>query len=309
MSGIRIVGLGSALPDKIVTNADLEARLDTSDSWISERTGISERRMGGTTSGLAIEAGAAAIANAGIDPTEIDLLILATTTPDQLMPATACTVQQGLGLSCGAFDLSAVCSGFVYATVTAAGIMAIGARKALVIGSEVLSGMIDQEDRNTVILFGDGAGAMVLETIDEGPGALLGWDLGSDGSSRHILYTDHGGYIQMDGKEVFRKAVRVLVDSANRTLVKAGLTVDDIDLFVPHQANIRIISAAADRLGIPMEKTMTNLDLVGNTSSASIPLALVDASAQGRLQDGNTVLVAGFGAGMTWASAVLKWGQ
>lgn len=309
MNGICLTGLGAALPEKIVTNADLEARLDTSDSWISERTGINERHIGGTAGSLGTQAGAAAMADAGVEPDSIDLLILATTTPDQLMPSTSCTIQNELGLSCGSFDLNAACSGFVYSIVSAAGIIALGAKRALVIGSEALSGVTDQEDRNTAILFGDGAGAVVLEATDQESNALLGWDLGADGSTRNLLYTDHGGYIQMDGKEVFRKAVRILEESTLKTLTNAGLTVDDIDLFVPHQANIRIISAAANRLGIPMERVAVNLDRVGNTSSASIPLALNDARSENRLHDGDKVLVAGFGAGMTWASAVLKWGR
>lgn len=308
MSGVRVVGLGASLPEKIVTNADFAARLDTTDAWIAERTGILERRMGGTTSSLATGAGAAALASSGIDPADIDLLVLATSSPDQLMPATACTVQQALGTSGGAFDVNAACTGFVYAMVTAAGIMAIGARRALVIGSDVLSTMTDQDDRNTAVLFGDGAGAVILEMVDDGPGNLLAWDLAADGSTRHLLYIDHGKYLQMDGKEVFRRAVRVFVDSAHKTLQDAGLTPDDVALLVPHQANSRIIGAACDRLGIPLERTAVNLDRVGNTSAGSIPLALADAVAEGRLHDGDIVLMVGFGAGMTWASVALKWG-
>lgn len=308
MSGVRVVGLGASLPEKIVTNAAFAARLDTTDAWIAERTGILERRMGGTTSSLATGAGAAALASSGIDPADIDLLVLATSSPDQLMPATACTVQQALGTSGGAFDVNAACTGFVYAMVTAAGIMAIGARRALVIGSDVLSTMTDQDDRNTAVLFGDGAGAVILETVDDGPGNLLAWDLAADGSTRHLLYIDHGKYLQMDGKEVFRRAVRVFVDSAHKTLQDAGLTPDDVALLVPHQANSRIIGAACDRLGIPLERTAVNLDRVGNTSAGSIPLALADAVAEGRLHDGDIVLMVGFGAGMTWASVALKWG-
>lgn len=308
MSGVRVVGLGAALPEKVVTNDDFAHRLDTTDAWIVERTGIRERRMGGTTSSLATEAGAVALTNSGLTPADIDLLVLATCSPDQALPSSSCTVQNALGISGGAFDLNAACSGFIYATVAAAGILAVGARRALVIGSDVMSTMVDPDDRNTAVLFGDGAGAIILETVDEGQGNLLAWDLASDGSTSHILYKDHGGFMKMDGREVFRRAVRVFVDSADKTMKKAGLTPDDIALLVPHQANSRIIEAACDRLGIPLDRTVVNVDRVGNTSAASIPLALADAAAEGRLGDGDVVLMIGFGAGMTWAGAALRWG-
>ncbi len=308
MKGVRVVGLGSALPEKVVTNADFARRLDTTDAWIFERTGIRERRMGGTTSSLAIEAGAAALADSGLDPADIDLLVLATCSPDQALPSSSCTVQNALGTSGGAFDVHAACSGFIYGTVAAAGLLAIGARRALVIGSDVMSTMVDQDDRNIAVLFGDGAGAIVLEAVDEGTGNLLAWDLAADGSAGHILYKDHGEFMKMDGKEVFRRAIRVFVDSANTTLKKAGLTPDDVALLVPHQANSRIIEAACDRLGIPLDRTVVNVDRVGNTSAASIPLALADAAAEGRLDEGDIVLMVGFGAGMTWAGAALRWG-
>ncbi len=304
--GITFLGWGAALPDKVVTNADLEARLDTSDEWITERTGIRERRVGGTSGGLAVEAGRAAIAHAGIDPSTIDVVVLATTTPDQLIPATASYVQQQLGLTGGAFDVTAACSGFVYGLVTAAGLGAIGAQRILLIGADVMSSIVDQDDRAIAILFGDGAGAVIIETVP-GRGALLGWDLGSDGDARSILYCDHGGVLFQDGREVFRKAVRAVVDSAQRALARAGLTAGDVDLFVPHQANLRIIEAAGSRLGIPLERTAVVLDRYGNTSAASIPLAVVDAIEHGRLSPGDTVLSVGFGAGMAWASAVLEW--
>jgi 3-oxoacyl-[acyl-carrier-protein] synthase-3 len=307
MTGIRVTGWGTALPDKVVTNADLEAMLDTSDQWITERSGIKERRIGGTTAQLAIDAGRAALDTAGLAPADIDLLVLATTTPDQTVPATSATVQHGLGLTCGAFDLNAACSGFVYGMVTAAGFAHAGVQRSLVIGAETLSRITDWEDRGTAVLFGDGAGALVVETV-HGPGQLVAWDLGTDGSLRPLLYSDIGGYIQMNGKEVFRQAVTVMVDSANRSLEQAGLSAADIALVVPHQANIRIIDAACRRLGIPMERTATVLDRTGNTSSASIPLALVDAIDRGRVHDGDLVLLVGFGAGMTWASALLRWG-
>jgi 3-oxoacyl-[acyl-carrier-protein] synthase-3 len=307
LRGARISGWGTALPDKTVTNDDLAATMDTSDEWIVERTGIKERRVGGTTCGLAVEAGRAALETAGVDPTEIDLLVLATTTPDQTVPATASSVQHELGLKCGAFDLNAACSGFVYALVAAHGFIGAGADKVLVVGSETLSRITDWEDRGTAILFADGAGAVVLEAV-EGRGQLLGWDLASDGSAQQLLYADVGGHMKMDGREVFRRAVRVMVDSGNKSLAQAGISVEDLALVVPHQANIRIIEAAASRLGVPMEKIAIVLHRTGNTSSASIPLALVDAIENGRVHDGDLILLVGFGAGMTSASAVIRWG-
>ena len=307
LRGARITGWGTALPDKTVTNFDLAATMDTSDEWITERTGIKERRIGGTTCGLAVDAARAAMKCAGVGAEEIDLLILATTTPDQTVPATAPSVQNELGVRCGAFDVNAACSGFVYALVAAHGFIGAGANKILVIGAETLSRIVDWEDRGTAILFADGAGAVVLEAV-EGRGELLGWDLASDGAAQPLLYADVGGYMKMDGREVFRRAVRVMVDSANTSLAQAGVSVDDLALVVPHQANIRIIEAAATRLGVPMEKMATVLHRTGNTSSASIPLALVDAIDNGRVHDGDLVLLVGFGAGMTSASAVLRWG-
>jgi 3-oxoacyl-[acyl-carrier-protein] synthase III len=307
VTGAVITGWGTALPDKIVTNADLELTLDTSDEWIRDRTGISERHIGGTTTGLASEAAAGALASAGLEPSDIDLLVLATTTPDQTCPATAPSVQEAVGLSCGALDVNAACSGFVYALVAAHGFIALGSRRILVIGAETLSRITDWDDRNTAILFADGAGAVVLEAVD-GPGQLLGWDLGSDGSARRFLYADVGGTLQMDGKEVFRRAVRVMVDSGTRAMAAAGVEADDIALVVPHQANTRIIDAAMDRLGIPLDRGVKTLDRYGNTSAASIPLALADALGDGRVTDGDLVLLVGFGAGMTSAGAVLRWG-
>src|ERR1700733_12800016 len=302
-----ITGWGIAVPDKVVTNEDLSATLDTNDAWIVERTGIRERRIGGTTSGLAIEAGLAALEKAGRRPDEIDAVILATTTPDQIVPGTSATVQDGIGITGGAFDVNAACSGFVYALTVAHGMLAVGAERLLVIGSETLSRITDWDDRSVAVLVGDGAGAVVLEAVD-GPGQLLSWNLGSDGSLRHLLKCDHGGYLFMDGKEVFRKAVRVVVDSAEQAIAEAGLATSDIDLIVPHQANLRIINAACQRLGIPEDKAVVVIDRYGNTSSASIPLALVDALEAGRLHKGDRVLLSGFGGGMTWASAVLRWG-
>ncbi|RPI11828.1 MAG: ketoacyl-ACP synthase III [Actinobacteria bacterium] len=308
LRGARITGWGTALPDKTVTNVDLAATMDTSDEWITERTGIRERRVGGTTCGLAVDAARAAIASAGVDLADIDLLVLATTTPDQTVPATASSVQHELGVQCGAFDVNAACSGFVYALVAAHGFIAAGANKVLVLGAETLSRITDWEDRGTAILFADGAGAVVLEATD-GPGQLLGWDLASDGGARGLLYADVGGYLKMDGREVFRRAVRVMVDSGQKSMEQAGVTIDDIALVVPHQANIRIIEAAATRLGVSMDKVAVVLQRTGNTSSASIPLALVDAVEQGRVHDGDLLLLVGFGAGMTSASAVIRWGR
>jgi 3-oxoacyl-[acyl-carrier-protein] synthase-3 len=302
-----ITGWGIAVPDKVVTNDDLSVTMDTNDAWIRERTGIRERRIGGTTSQLAIEAGLAALEKAGRRPDEIDTVILATTTPDQIIPATSAAVQDGIGVPGGAFDVNAACSGFVYAMVVAHGMLAVGAKRLLVIGSETLSRVTDWDDRSVAVLVGDGAGAVVLEAVD-GPGQLLSWNLGADGSLRHLLKCDHGGFLFMDGKEIFRKAVRVVVESAERAIADAGLTVADIDLMVPHQANLRIITAACQRLGIPEEKAVVVIDRYGNTSSASIPLALVDALDTNRLQPGHRVLLTGFGGGMTWASAVLQWG-
>jgi len=302
-----ITGHGIALPDKVVTNDDLSVTLDTNDAWIRERTGIRERRIGGTTSQLAIDAGLAALEKAGRRPDEIDAVILATTTPDQIVPGTSATVQDGIGITGGAFDVNAACSGFVYALTVGHGLLAIGAERLLVIGSETLSRITDWDERSVSILVGDGAGAVVLEAVD-GPGQLLSYKLGADGSLRHLLKCDHGGYLYMNGKEIFRKAVAVVVESAQAAIAEAGLTPDQIDLVVPHQANLRIISAACQRLGIPEEKAVVVIDRYGNTSSASIPLALADALDTDRLQAGQHVLLTGFGGGMTWASAVLKWG-
>jgi 3-oxoacyl-[acyl-carrier-protein] synthase-3 len=309
-SGIRggvITGYGTALPPTVLTNDDLAARMDTSDEWIRERTGILSRHVGGTTSGLSIESGRKAIEMAGLDPSEIDALVLATTTPDRTVPATSATVQNGLGLRCGAFDVNAACSGFVYSLVVAHGLLAMGARKILVIGTDTLARITDWEDRNTAILFADGSAAVVLEAAENG-GQLLAWNLDADGSAEEFLFAEIGGHIKMDGKEVFRRAVRIMCDSAEKSMADAGLTADDIAMVIPHQANIRIIQAACDRLGIPEERIATVLHYTGNTSSASIPLALVDALRSDRIKKGDNILLVGFGAGMTAASAIIKWG-
>lgn len=305
--GAVITGWGAALPPKILTNHDLEQMFDTSDEWIVERTGIHERHVGGTTVGLSIESGRQALEMSGVDLAEIDAVVLATTTPDRTVPGSAAAVQHELGLRCGAFDVNAACSGFTYAMVVAHGLIAVGARKILCIGTDSLARITDWTDRNTAILFADGSGAVVLEAVD-GPGQLLGWDLDADGSAERFLYAEVGSFIRMEGKEVFRRAVRIMVDSAEKSLAAAGVSVDEIKLVVPHQANIRIIEAACQRLGVPMERAATVLQHTGNTSSASVPLALADSLNAGRVQDGDLVLLVGFGAGMTAASAVLRWG-
>ena len=309
-AGVRggvITGWGEALPPKVLTNHDLEQMFETDHDWIVDRTGIHQRHVGGTTTDLSIESARKAIEMSGVDPATIDALILATTTPDRVVPASAPGVASELGLRCGAFDVNAACSGFMYGLVMGHGLIAMGAQKIVVIGTDTLARITDWTDRNTAILFADGSGAVVLEACD-GPGQLLGWDLDADGSAERFLFTDIGGYIQMEGKEVFRRAVRIMVDSATKSMNAAGVTADDIALVVPHQANIRIIQASCDRLGIPMERTATVLHRTGNTSSASIPLALVDALDAGRVAPGQLVLLVGFGAGMTAASAVLRWG-
>lgn len=306
-AGAIITGWGAALPPKVVTNAELAQTMDTTDEWIVSRTGIRERRVGGSTAGLSIESGRQALDRAGVAPESIDGLVLATTTPDRTVPASAPTVAHGLGLTCGAFDVNAACSGFVYALVTAHGLVAMGAEKVLVIGTDTLARITDWDDRGTAFLFADGSAAVVLEAVD-GPGQLLGWDLDADGAAERFLYAEVGGFIHMDGKEVFRRAVRIMVDSAEKSMRHAGVTADDISLVVPHQANIRIIEAACSRLGIPMDRTAVVIDRTGNTSSASIPLALADALDHDRVRPGDLVLLVGFGAGMTAASAILRWG-
>ncbi len=304
--GAVITGWGSALPPKVLTNKDLEGMFDTSDEWIVERTGIRQRHVGGTTAGLSVESGRQAMEMAGIEPADIDALVLATTTPDRRVPATASTVQHELGLACGAFDVNAACSGWVYGLVTAHGLIAMGAEKVLLVGTDTLARITDWEDRNTAILFADGSGATVIEAVD-GPGQMLGWDLDSDGSAERFLFAEYDGNLQMEGREVFRRAVRIMVDSATKSIQHAGVSTDDIALVVPHQANIRIISAAMERLGIPMERASVVLDRTGNTSSASIPLALTEALDAGRVGDGDLILFVGFGGGMSAASAVVRW--
>ena len=323
-----IAGWGTAVPDQRLTNAELEERVDTSDQWIVERTGIRERRVaavGESTATLAIEAGAAAIKHAGITPDAIDLLVVATATPEQLIPHTGAFVSDGLGLRCGSFDLNAGCAGFVYELVIGSSMLSAGnLQNVLVVGAETLSRFVDPLDRATCILFGDGAAAFVLgASPDDGPG-LLAWELGCDGSAAGLLQVPAGGsrrpttpetvaerehYIKMAGPEVFRRAVRIVIESATTALDRAGISVDDVTWFAPHQANVRIIEAAGARLGIPLERTLVNIDRYGNTSAASIPLVLAEAADDGRISDGDLVLLSGFGAGLTWGSAVLRWGR
>ena len=304
--GARITGWGSALPDTVVTNAELAKTMDTSDEWIRERTGIRERRVGGTTTALATTAGRQALERANCAPAAVDLLILATTTPDKLIPSTAALVQQELGLRCGAFDINAACSGFAYAMVTAHGLLVGGGfERILVIGCDTLSRFTDWTDRGTAILFADGGGAVLLEASTED--TILGWDLGADGAAAGILACELDGLITMDGKEVFRRAVRAVVGSAEAAMKTAGVTAEDIDWFIPHQANIRIMTSAADKIGISHERIVNVLEYSGNNSAGTIPLALAAAVDDGRIAAGDLLLMSGFGAGMTWASVVVRW--
>jgi 3-oxoacyl-[acyl-carrier-protein] synthase-3 len=305
--GAVITGWGMALPEKVVTNHDLTKTLDTSDEWIVARTGIHQRHIGGTTAGLSIESAQTALDMAGVAPEQIDALILSTTTPDRAW-GTSAVIQDKLGLKCGAFDINAACSGFMYGLVNAHGLIAMGAERVLVIGTDTLSRIVDWNDRGTAPLFADGSGAMVLEAVDNGGGQLLGWDLDADGSASEILWADVGGTVNMEGKEVFRRAVRIMMDSAEKSMAHAGITSDDLALIVPHQANIRIIQAACERLGVEMDRAAVTIDHTGNTSSASIPMALCEALNAGRVAPGDHILLVGFGGGMTAASAVLKWG-
>lgn len=321
---VAIAGWGTAVPDTRLTNADLEARVDTTDAWIVERTGIRERRVAGpdeSTADLAVAAGAAAMKSAGVTPEDVGVLLVATATPEQPLPPTSAFVQDRLGLGCGAFDVGAACAGFVYALVTAGALITAGSlRSALVVGAETLTRIVDPDDRETCVLFGDAAAAVVV--VPSATPGLLSWDLGCDGSAASLLQIPAGGsrrpasaetvaagehFLRMAGREVFRRAVRAVVDSASACLARAGVASCEVDLFVPHQANIRIVEAAGSRLGIPPERTVVNIDRYGNTSAASIPLALAEAADEGRLHDGDLVLLSGFGAGMSWASALLRW--
>lgn len=316
-----------ALPEQILTNSDLEQMVETSDEWIVARTGIHQRRIAGaddTTLTLATAAARQAIEVAGIAPETIDLIVMATVTPDMFMPSTASLLQHEIGaVRAGAFDLAAACSGFVYALNVGAQFVRAGTyRTVLVVGADTLTRMIDFTDRGTCILFGDGAGAVVLQATDE-PVGVLSTVLGSDGSGAGHLYVDgwgtgivqqgtrealHRPYMKMNGSEVFRFSVRVMGEVAARAVAEAGLTLDDVDLVIPHQANIRILDAASKRLNVPREKIWANLDRYGNTSAASVPICIVEAVEAGVLQAGMNVVLVAFGAGLSWSSAVVRWG-
>ena len=325
MTAIRSValGCGAYLPKQVLTNADLAARIDTSDEWIVQRTGIRERHIaapGEFTSHLAIHAAEAALANAGVDAQSIDLIVLATSTPDNTFPATAVAVQHGLGITHGAaFDLQAVCSGFIYALATADNFLRAGGHKrALVIGAETFSRILDWNDRGTCVLFGDGAGALVLEAQEQ-PGltsdrGILTTHLRSDGRHKSKLFVDGGpsstqtvGHLRMEGREVFKHAVGMITDVIVDAFKATGITADDIDWFVPHQANKRIIDASAHKLHIAPQKVVLTVDRHGNTSAASIPLALATAVADGRIKRGDLLLLEAMGGGFTWGAVLLRW--
>ncbi|MRN55214.1 beta-ketoacyl-ACP synthase III [Paenibacillus monticola] len=323
---VGIIGTGKYVPEKILTNSDLEKIVDTNDEWIVSRTGIRERHIAApheATSDLAYEAALKALASAGMNAEELDLIIIATVTPDSSFPSTACILQDKLGAkNAAAFDLSAACSGFVYSLATAVGFIQNGMyNNALVIGADTLSRITDYTDRNTCVLFGDGAGAVIVGEVPEGRG-FQSFDLGAEGSGGHLLKLEAGGsrlpaseqtvadkkhFIYMNGRDVFKFAVRIMGSATERVLTKAGLVKEDIDLFVPHQANIRIIHSAMQRLDLPPEKCVINVDKYANTSAASIPLALVEAAEEGRMKEGDTVLMVGFGGGLTWGAAVIIW--
>ncbi|MGH3733871.1 MAG: beta-ketoacyl-ACP synthase III [Acidimicrobiales bacterium] len=306
--GARFTGWGIALPERIVTNDELSQTLPTSDAWIQERTGIKERRIGGTVAHLGAVAGRLAIEDAGIEAKDIDFLILATSAADRITPATATMMAEEIGLNCPAMDVNAACSGFMYAVRTAYGLLETGNKRVLVVGAEVLSRFVDWSDRNMAVLLADGAGATVLE-YDPTENDILSFSLGADGSAAELLTCEHEGYFRMDGAEVFRNAVRVVVDSAEKAMALAGITSDDLSLVIPHQANVRIIQAACQRLNIEMDRAVVCIDRYGNTSSASIPLAFDDARKADRIHKGDYALLTGFGAGMTWASAVVRWSR
>ena len=321
----RIAGTGSYAPSRVMTNTELERMVATSDDWIRERTGIRERHIaasGEACSDLAVQAGRRALAAAGIAASDLDLILVATCTGDYPLPATACLVQHQLGATkAAACDLSAACCGFVYALSVADAYVRTGMRHVLVIGSEVMSAITDWSDRNTCILFGDGAGAAVVSASD-GERGILSTHLRSDGSLCELITVPAGGsrtplseqvvaerthFIKMKGNETFKVAVRTLEEIARETLAANQLQVEDLDLYVPHQANMRILKAVMERLGLPLEKVMLNLEHYGNTSAASIPIALDEAVRAGRVQDGSLVMLGAFGAGLTWASALIRW--
>ena len=323
----EIGGLGVAVPERVVTNADFEKSLDTSDQWIVERTGIRERRIAGPEQSLASlsqDAAKIALAQAGITPLDLDAIVLGTATPDRLLPSTACDLQALLGAdNAAAFDISAACPGFIYGLTVAEGLIAAGQHKhVLVVGAEKLSTITDFTDRSTAILFGDGAGAAVLRRSSGNGKGLLSTFIKSDGKLAPLLYRPGGGacdpisdkvvrershFIKMAGREVFKAAVLAMSESCDEALTRAGLSADQIDLLIPHQANIRIIEATAKHAGVPMEKVMVNVDRFGNTSSASIPLAIDQAVREGRIKPGMVLLLVAFGAGFTWGSVVIRW--
>ncbi len=318
---IGITGLGVHVPEQVFTNKDLEQYVDTTDEWIVERTGIRERRFATKEEALtdiAAPAAIAAMANAGVDAASIDLIVVATVTPDMMFPTSSALLADSLGMpDAAAYDLLAGCTGFMYAVAQAYSMVSSGlSKRALVVGGDVLSKILDWHDRSTLVLFGDGAGAVVVEPVEEG--GFLGFELGADGGGGENLWLPGSGsryfedgdkLVKMNGREVFKFATRVMVSSAQKVLDECGLTVDDIDVYVPHQANKRIIDHAAGKLGIPEEKVVVNVDRYGNTSSGSIPLALADAAADGRLREGELVLMTGMGAGLTWGSALIEWNQ
>jgi len=305
MGRASVTGVGSSLPERVVENQYFADYLDTSDEWIRSRTGISRRHVGGTTAGHAAVAGARAIAHAGVSAEDIDMMVLATSTPDQLAPQTSATVQDDLGLRCPAFDINVACAGFVYAMAVAAS-LAGAHRRILVVGSEQLTRITDPKDRSTAILMADGAGAVVLERSDSDRDAVWA-DLGLDGSLRGALYADHGGFIVMKGGEVFKHAVRLCTESVQRLLTEADVPIGSVSLFVPHQANQRIIEAIVAKLGLPPDRCVSILEDTGNTSAASIPLALDAAARVGRVHSGDTMVFAGYGAGMAWGSLLVRW--
>lgn len=306
-----IIGVGSYVPEKVVTNRDLEKIMDTSDEWIRTRTGIAERRIAAeteSTADMAFHAAKDALDSAGIHPEEIDMILVATATPDQSFPSIACVLQDQLGAKkCAAMDLSAACSGFIYGMITAGQFIESGSyRYVLVVGAEKLSKLINWNDRGTAVLFGDGAGAVVMGPVKEGRG-ILAFELGSDGSGGKYLYEDK--HIVMNGREVFKFAVRQMGESAENVIVKAGLKKEEVDFLIPHQANIRIMEAARERLGLPQEKMSNVIAKYGNASAASIPIALKDELEQGKINDDDIVVMVGFGGGLTWGGVLLRWGK
>jgi 3-oxoacyl-[acyl-carrier-protein] synthase-3 len=316
---VTITGLGAYAPERVVTNDELAQMVDTSDEWIMERTGIRERRVAADSqalSDLSLPAVQQALEQAGSDGTDVDLLIVATVTPDMMFPSTSAILADQLGAKeAAAYDLSAGCTGFMYAIAQAYGMVASGlSRRALVVGGDVLSRILDWSDRSTVVLFGDGAGAVVLEPAKAA--GFLGFELGADGAGGEYLWLPGSGsrrfeepekYVKMNGREVFKFATRVLVSSAEDVLAECGARIEDVDVYVPHQANVRIIDHATRKLGIPSDRVVINVDRYGNTSSGSIPLALAEAQADGRLRPGSLVLMTGMGAGLTWGSALMRW--